>query len=915
MPANKIEVRITGANQATPALRQLQQDLQKTGAQAKNTDAEIRRFGQNTSQMGGGLGGLLMKLSALQYALAALPFAAVATQSIKMAAAVEESNNLFRVSMGDMADAGDRFAKEMQSNFGLLASDIKRDIGMWNAMFRGMGINIQQSYQLSTSLSKLTEDMVSLYNLPHDLVWEKLRAGIVGEAEPLRQLGILVDEATVETYALQMGLIKQGQEMTAQQKVVARYNAIMAQTKIAQGDLARTADSTTNQFRRLENGIKNLMVAVGESALPGLTGALKWLNLDVVPRAEALLKTLKEIQKTNDEITKEQSKRGVDTNESLWDKLFKPNRELQESALRDYEELARKANKISENARNYMANQSEREGRAFDFLGVDSWIQRNSGKLGAWAQGEADRIKLGLNKGQSPLDALIGYQTSKIKNVEDARNAARKTGQDIASMGEAADFAANELLDLGADSTISAAYIAALGKQVEITKATLESFGSTFISAYVAVHPATKAASERVKALESAVASTQRAIDGNAQATRAASQAYQDQQEKLSGLNEELQSAKQHLQELQNVQLKGMGAMDAQSRAIDRQIKQLRLQQLALYQGGTDRKGDLTKSRQKQYDQIQRQIDDLQRRGETISLKKSLTYDEQLRKIKDETQGGPPKEVTYQQAMADAKATYKRYQDLTKQVEEQEKALKQTQKAMESISDAGQALNDTLKIQQDELATAKKNYDAVTQALTAAYQWYVKDRDEIRKLGPEGQKVADEMDADVQRLMSATERFAKGELDNINDMWDEFEKNRQERFKRWADAINAMNKPLPQTPTEAGQGYPSVPVTPTSPNGGFVGRTTPRAEGGEVWPGQTYLVGEKRPELFTTRTPGLILPSVGGSTNTTVIIQLNSPIVGQAVVQKESDIDQLALKVWSHFENDLHNLQVGGLRK
>ncbi len=43
---------------------------------------------------------------------------------------------------------------------------------------------------------------------------------------------------------------------------------------------------------------------------------------------------------------------------------------------------------------------------------------------------------------------------------------------------------------------------------------------------------------------------------------------------------------------------------------------------------------------------------------------------------------------------------------------------------------------------------------------------------------------------------------------------------------------------------------------------------TPRAIGGPVWPGMSYLVGEKRPELFVPDVPGRIVPNVRNATST-----------------------------------------------
>lgn len=107
-------------------------------------------------------------------------------------------------------------------------------------MTKSMGIAGDTAYDLSTSLVLLAQDMASFYNMDTEEAFVKLRAGITGETEPLKALGILVDENTVSQYAYQNGLAETGEELTQQQKVLARYYAILDQTSTAQGDLART---------------------------------------------------------------------------------------------------------------------------------------------------------------------------------------------------------------------------------------------------------------------------------------------------------------------------------------------------------------------------------------------------------------------------------------------------------------------------------------------------------------------------------------------------------------------------------------------------------------------------------------------------------------------------------------------------
>lgn len=203
-----------------------------------------------------------------------LPLLAVGGASVKMAMDAVESENLFSVSMGDMADSARSWSEDLRKTLGLNSYELRKNVGMFNAMFSSMGMGKQAAFDMSTGLTKLAYDMASFYNLKPEEAIQKLQAGISGETEPLKRLGIVINETTVQQYALQQGWIKQGQTLTEQQKIQARFNLIMEQTKQAQGDLARTIDSPTNQLRVLGEQVKNTAIDLGMALIPAFSAAM-----------------------------------------------------------------------------------------------------------------------------------------------------------------------------------------------------------------------------------------------------------------------------------------------------------------------------------------------------------------------------------------------------------------------------------------------------------------------------------------------------------------------------------------------------------------------------------------------------------------------------------------------------------------
>lgn len=188
--------------------------------------------------------------------------------SLKLASDAQESEALFEVSFKDMASSAREWSVGLRKELGLNEYELRKNSGMLFTMMGSMGLTKDAAYDMSTSLTMLAEDMASLYNISSEDAFTKLRSGITGEQEPLKALGIMVDENTVKSYAYATGIAKMGSELTQQQKVLARYQAIMAQTANAQGAMARELDSPISQMRVARNEAAMLAIELGQELIP-----------------------------------------------------------------------------------------------------------------------------------------------------------------------------------------------------------------------------------------------------------------------------------------------------------------------------------------------------------------------------------------------------------------------------------------------------------------------------------------------------------------------------------------------------------------------------------------------------------------------------------------------------------------------
>lgn len=246
--------------------KKLKDDLDDVGKHSDNLSGKLSSMGSVAAK------GLTVAAAAVAAAGAAL--AAAGGYAIKMASDLTEVQNVVDTTFGSNAEAVNKWAKDAGVAFGLAELDAKKYTSTLGAMTKSMGLTDEQTFEMSKGLTGLTGDMASFYNLDHSEAFDKIRAGISGETEPLKQLGINMSVANLEAYALSQGIEAGYDAMSEAEKVTLRYNYLMQVTSDAQGDFAKTSDSLANQLRIAQLQVTNLAGSVGMELLPMATEAM-----------------------------------------------------------------------------------------------------------------------------------------------------------------------------------------------------------------------------------------------------------------------------------------------------------------------------------------------------------------------------------------------------------------------------------------------------------------------------------------------------------------------------------------------------------------------------------------------------------------------------------------------------------------
>lgn len=203
--------------------------------------------------------------------LAAIALLGIGIASVKISVDAEETENLFVESMGGMLNATRAWVTEYSKARGLFENDTKKMVATLFLMLSSMGLAKDEAFEMAKGFTALAGDMASFRNIRIEEAFQKLQAGITGEAEPLKRLGILIGENFLKTTKLGKAIKKTGGEYTELQKIQLRYAAVMEQTTKDQGDLLRTINSTANVLRTMGSLFKITGSTIGDVFKPAVT--------------------------------------------------------------------------------------------------------------------------------------------------------------------------------------------------------------------------------------------------------------------------------------------------------------------------------------------------------------------------------------------------------------------------------------------------------------------------------------------------------------------------------------------------------------------------------------------------------------------------------------------------------------------
>lgn len=242
----------------------------------------IKSAGQDLTKFQKAMGGVNSTLGQFGVQLGAVGaiagFGAEMQKMIQLGSNAEETFSKFNNIFGDFAETTRAELDAFGAAVGRNKFELQEFAAGFGALVTGMGMGGQEAGAFSVELTKLTTDLSSFHNVAEKDVAEALRAGIIGETEPLRRFGVVLNQAAVDAELLRMGIEGGAKAATESEKAQARLNLILAATTSAQNDAAETSGSFANQMRALQAAIAEAETEIGKNLLPVVTPLVSMLG-------------------------------------------------------------------------------------------------------------------------------------------------------------------------------------------------------------------------------------------------------------------------------------------------------------------------------------------------------------------------------------------------------------------------------------------------------------------------------------------------------------------------------------------------------------------------------------------------------------------------------------------------------------
>lgn len=233
--------------------------LDNLGNSAKDSSGKLGKF---FSSVGSGAA-KLAKWTAVGIGAASTAIAGLTTKALSAAGELEQNIGGSEAVFGKYADKMQSKAKEAFSKMGLSTSDYLATANKMGSLFQGAGFETEEAMTMSQDAMQRAADVASIMGIDTASAMEAIAGAAKGNFTMMDNLGVAMNDTTIQAYALEKGISKSTTEMTNQEKIGLAMEMFMEKTAYAAGNYAKENETLAGSLGTAKAAFSNFLSGAG----------------------------------------------------------------------------------------------------------------------------------------------------------------------------------------------------------------------------------------------------------------------------------------------------------------------------------------------------------------------------------------------------------------------------------------------------------------------------------------------------------------------------------------------------------------------------------------------------------------------------------------------------------------------------
>lgn len=244
---------------ASSAAKQTANDLEDTGQSGEKSGGKLssafKKIGSGVVAVG--------KVAVTGLAAGAGALGALTGKALSAAGELEQnmggSEAVFKEHAGKMQET----ARSAFEDMGLSTSDFLATANKMGALFQGAGFDIETSATMSSEAMQRAADVASIMGIDTSAAMEAIAGAAKGNFTMMDNLGVAMNDTTLQAYALSKGIEKSTQDMTNQEKIGLAMEMFMEKTAYAASNYAKENDTLAGSLGTAKAALSNFLSGAG----------------------------------------------------------------------------------------------------------------------------------------------------------------------------------------------------------------------------------------------------------------------------------------------------------------------------------------------------------------------------------------------------------------------------------------------------------------------------------------------------------------------------------------------------------------------------------------------------------------------------------------------------------------------------